>query len=131
VADERLIHNDSMFVVELRDPSGHEALAVKYPAATVPTSNVLARLEREYEIGFSLELPGVRKIIGRCEWKGRPALELEYVPGETFKTYFSDTKHRHLETVLSLALKAATALEFLHGQGVVHRDIAANNLLVR
>ncbi len=129
--DSCSIHVDRMFIIERCDSSGEESVAIKFPAAGASPANAQARLDREYAIGSTLDLPGVRKIIGRREWKGRPALVLEYIPGENFKRYFRDADHRRIETVLPLALSAAEALESLHREGVVHRDIAATNLLVR
>ncbi len=131
MSDGRFIHRDTLFLIEWRDPPGSDTVVMKYPTATVPSSSVLARIEREYVIGTSLDLPGIRKVVGRSHWRDRPALELEYIPGETFKTYFKDAQHRQIETVLLLAVSAAAALESLHGEGVVHRDINASNLLVR
>jgi diguanylate cyclase (GGDEF)-like protein len=125
------IHTGSKFVIERRSSSGNSAIAVKYPTAAVPTPAVLARLQREYEIGSSLNLPSVRNVLGQCEWKGRPALELEYIPGETFKSFFRDAQHRNIETVLRLALSVTDSLARLHEVGFFHRDIAATNLLVR
>jgi predicted ATPase/GAF domain-containing protein len=87
-------------------------------------------LDREYEIGIALNLPSVRRVLGRTEWRGRDALELEYIPGQTFKSYFKNPANRQLKNVLKLALNAARALETLHAAGIVHRDIAASNLLV-
>jgi serine/threonine protein kinase len=94
------IHTGSKFIIERCSSSGNSSAAVKCPTAAVPTSAILARLQREYEIGSSLNLPSVRHVFGLCEWKGRPALELEYIPGETFKSYFRDTQRRNIETVL-------------------------------
>ncbi len=131
MAVEDLIHSGSMFTVERRDSPDGAAVALKYPTATTPQRGVLARLEREYEIGVGLNLPNVRKVFGRTERNGRPAIEFEYIPGETFKTHFRNAEHRHIETVLHLASSAAHALESLHAAGVIHHDIAATNLLVR
>lgn len=131
MADGRSIHAGSVFTVERRTPSDQDTIVLKYPTSAIPATSALNRLEREYEVGTTLNLPSVRKVIGRCEWQGRPALELEYVPGDTFKTYFADPQHRHIEIVLRLALSALNAIEAMHAAGVVHRDIAATNLLVR
>ncbi len=131
MSDARTIHVGRMFIIERRGPPGNDTVAMKYPAAAIPSENVLARFEREYDIGSSLSLPGVRRIVGRGEWRGRPALELEYIAGKTFKSYFGDPEHRNIETVLRIGMSVAAALESLHGQGVVHRDIAATNLLVK
>ena len=128
---ENAIYVGSNFTVERQDSQGSGVTVVKYPTAAIPSARVLARLQREYEIGTALDLPGVRRITARLEWKGRPAITLEYIPGETFKSYFRASEHRQLVTVLGLALSAAQALAALHAAGIVHRDIAAGNLLVR
>ncbi|MEJ2691521.1 MAG: EAL domain-containing protein [Candidatus Thiodiazotropha sp.] len=121
-----------MFSLELRTyPEDGATTLVKYPTSALPPPKVLARLEREYEIGVSLNLPAVRRVFSRTEWKGRPAIELEYIRGESFKSYFGMPENRRLDRVLRLALSGATALKSLHASGVLHRDIAASNLLVR
>ncbi|MBU0621662.1 MAG: EAL domain-containing protein [Gammaproteobacteria bacterium] len=125
-----LIHAGSKFTLELVERSESGSVVVKYPTAAIPMPSVLARLEHEYSVGSLLQIANVREVIGRTTWKQRPAIELRYVAGETFKSYFQTPEHRHLETVLRLALSAATTLAELHGAGVLHRDIAASNLLV-
>lgn len=120
-----------MFSLELRTlPETGGTVLVKYPTSALPPPKVLARLDREYEIGVSLNLPAVRRILCRTEWKGRPAIELEYIRGESFKSYFGMPENRRLDRVLRLALSGATALKSLHAEGVLHRDIAASNLMV-
>lgn len=128
---ENAIYVDSTFTVERHDSQGSVKTVIKFPTAANYSARVLGRLEREYEIGAALDLPGVRRVVGRLEWNGRQAIELEFIPGETFKNYFRNHEHRRLETVLRLALSAAKALASLHAAGIVHRDIAAGNLLVR
>ena len=128
--DEEAIHVGGKFTLELSHRLRLGPVVLKYPTAAVPTPQVLARLEHEYEVGRALHLPGVRGIIGQSMWKNRPALELHYVPGQTFKAYFQVPERRHLERVLRLAVSAVKALESLHEAGIIHRDIAATNLLV-
>ncbi len=131
VADVRSIHTGSAFTLERRESSDSAAILLKYPTQAIPSNSVMARLDREYEIGSRLDLHAVRKILGRCEWKGRTALEMEFIPGSTFKTFFSHPEHRHIDRALPLALSVTEALETLHAAGVIHCDIAASNLLVR
>lgn len=124
------MHSGSKFTLERVERPGAEPVVVKYPTAAIPSPSVLARLEHEYAVGVALHVPNVRGVIGRTTWKNRPAIELNYVAGETFKSYFREAANRHLETVLRLGLGAARTLEALHAAGVVHRDITASNLLV-
>lgn len=128
---EHAVNAGSMFTLERRKSFGNDrTVLLKYPTYALPSPIALARLEREYEVGCVLNLPSVRRVLGRSEWKGRPAIELEYIPGETFKSYFKKPENRDLANVLKLALSTARALESLHDTGIVHRDIAATNLLV-
>ncbi|MCU7919347.1 MAG: EAL domain-containing protein [Candidatus Thiodiazotropha sp. (ex Epidulcina cf. delphinae)] len=124
------INTGSMFTLALLESPETGKVVIKYPTAAIPPPKVLARLDQEYTIGSSLHLADVRKIIGRTVWKDRPAIKLQYIPGTTFKSYFKTREHRPIDTILRLALSAARALESLHGAGIVHRDIAASNLLV-
>ncbi len=125
-----LIHAGNKFTLELVDKPDSGQVVIKYPTAANPSPAVLARLEHEYSAGSLLRIANVREVLGRTTWKQRPAIELNYVAGETFKSYFQIPEHRHLETVLSLARSAAATLAEIHGAGVLHRDIAASNLLV-
>jgi diguanylate cyclase (GGDEF)-like protein len=124
------IHVGSKFTLELVELPGLGSAVVKYPTATIPSSSVLARLDHEYSIGRLLDDANVREVIGRTTWRQRPAVHLRYVAGETFKSYFLVPEHRDLENVLRLALSAARTLESMHAADVLHRDIAAGNLLV-
>ncbi len=125
-----LIHAGSKFTLELVELPDIGAVVIKYPTAAIPSPAVMARLEHEYTIGSFLHLDNVRQVIGRTTWNHRPAIELGHVAGETFKSYFQAPAHRHLENVLRLALSAAMTLEAMHAADVLHRDIAASNLLV-
>ncbi|MEJ2403500.1 MAG: EAL domain-containing protein [Candidatus Thiodiazotropha sp.] len=131
VAGEENIHTGSAFTLDRRDSSPAAPVLLKYPTLAIPPNSILARLDHEYEIGSKLNLHAVRKITGRCTWKGRTALEMEFIPGESFKTFFNHSDHRQIGIALPLAISAAEALESLHEAGIVHCDIAASNLLVR
>ncbi len=122
------IHVGGKFTLDLVKKADGSLHVVKYPTAPVPAPSTLGRLSHEYNIGYALQLKGVRKVLGRTLWKQRPAIELQYVNGTTFKDYFQNP--RSLEKTLELACSAVSALESLHDSGVLHRDMAASNLMV-
>ncbi len=128
---EHVIHAGSTFTLELRTFSEVTgSVVLKYPTSLLPEPKVLNRLEREFEIGSSLNLPLVRRVYKRYELNGWPAVALEYIHGESFKSYFNKPNNRSLQKVLKLALGAVTALDSLHSAEVVHRDLAPSNLMV-
>ncbi len=127
----KAIYVGSAFTLERNRSAETCDTIIKYPTSEVAAPRVKARLNREYEIGVHLRLPGVRRVIRRLKWHGRPAIELAYIPGESFRTFFHTDQQRPLDISLKLALSAAQALASLHEAGIIHRDIAAGNLLVR
>jgi PAS domain S-box-containing protein len=87
------------------------------------------RLINEYRQTADLDLTGVRHPHAQLLIEGRPALALEYAEGTTL----SETHIRHrlsLVDNLQVAIKLATVIESLHQHGVIHRNLAAEHIIV-
>ncbi|MCH7875883.1 MAG: protein kinase [Gemmatimonadetes bacterium] len=56
---------------------------------------------------------------------------MPYVEGETLRTLLAREKQLGVDEAVDLACKVASALEHAHKQGVVHRDIKPDNILMR
>ncbi len=97
----------------------------------VPDPNLFAdpaifnRYQREAEVAKRLDHPGVQSAIetgdGRTDY-----LVLQYIDGESLR----DRLHTRrgplpIETVVDWGEQLATALAYLHRQGIVHRDLEA------
>jgi serine/threonine protein kinase len=63
--------------------------------------------------------------------KQRPYLVMEYFEGVSLENYLERNGPLSLEQALALAHLVAQALKAAHDQGVLHRDLKPNNLLVR
>ncbi|HVT35677.1 MAG TPA: serine/threonine-protein kinase [Nevskiaceae bacterium] len=58
-------------------------------------------------------------------------LVMEYIAGETLKRFtLRDSPRLKLETACNLMLKCALALDYIHKQGVLHKDIKPGNIMV-
>ena len=58
-------------------------------------------------------------------------LVMEYIAGETLKRFtLRDSPRLKIETSCNLMLKCALALDYIHKQGVLHKDIKPGNIMV-
>ncbi|MEW6338158.1 MAG: serine/threonine-protein kinase [Acidobacteriota bacterium] len=87
------------------------------------------RLRREVRLGRSLRHPNLVRMFELIEAGDRLAVVMEHVPGGSLAQRASGGQVPVAE-VVRFAGEVLAALEFLHGQGVVHRDVKPSNLLL-
>ena len=80
--------------------------------------------------------PGVVDVydygVTRCPARGRPAyLVMKFVDGEPLDRLLRRLGRIAPEPAMELIAQAASALQAVHDQGIVHRDVKPGNLLVR
>ncbi|MBQ9274473.1 MAG: serine/threonine protein kinase [Succinivibrio sp.] len=93
----------------------------------------LERFRREYELLQKLRSPYIITVYSYIEHFGgrnEPAFVMECMDGSLQKL-INNEKDLSLERRLTLAEQAIKAVEYLHGQGVLHRDISPQNFLYR
>ena len=87
------------------------------------------RFRREEQIGQRLDHPGIVKVLKPRE-KSRMYLAMEYVPGRPLRTLLRPEEPLPAVRVLHIAEQICEALAHMHAQGVVHRDLKPDNLMV-
>ncbi|KAI0752515.1 kinase-like domain-containing protein [Daedaleopsis nitida] len=87
-------------------------------------------LMRESEILQDLDHPHIVQYLGYEETPSMSSLFLEYVPGGSVSHYLR-TGGRFDDIVSkSFAAQILSGLEYLHAQGIVHRNLKSDNILV-
>ncbi len=89
----------------------------------------LGRFEDEARTLAALRHPRIVAVLDYGIQDGAPYLVLEAVVGGTLRTRMALGRMEPVETV-ALARDLASALEHAHGQGVVHRDVKPENVLL-
>lgn len=54
----------------------------------------------------------------------------EYIEGESLRTYLSRNGPLPIEQVIEIAIQLADTLQYVHAQGVVHRDLKPDNIII-
>jgi tRNA A-37 threonylcarbamoyl transferase component Bud32 len=88
------------------------------------------RFKREARSVATLSHPNIVTVIDRGEHEGRQFIVFEYVEGENLKRLIERRGPAPVSTALELAMQIARGLSFAHQQGLVHRDVKPQNVLM-
>jgi formylglycine-generating enzyme required for sulfatase activity len=113
-------------VFRARDGGGRE-VALKV-ALDVVDPGRLSRFRREGEVAARLSHPGIVQVHAAGDEAGRPWLAFELVEGA--RDLGEAASGLEVPARVALVRDAARALGHAHAQGVVHRDVKPQNLLV-
>src|SRR6478609_1992107 len=134
---ERELGRGGMATVYLAHDLKHDrqvALKVLHPELAASLGP--ERFQREIRTAARLQHPHILSVHDSGELPAtaaRPAVlwfAMPFVDGETLRERLAREKQLPVADAVQIAREAADALDYAHGQGVIHRDVKQENILL-
>jgi len=128
--DSVVAHSATSTVYRGTDLRTSLPVAIKMPNPEMESdATLLERFHREQEIGKTLHHPGANKVITEGP-QSRVYVVTEWFDGKPLRQILSEQKKIPRERAIRLALKLCDVLGYIHGHGIVHRNLRPEKILM-
>lgn len=108
-------------------------VVIKMPNQVCLSDSVLlARFRREIDLMSALPHPGIVPIVDHGDFRGNPFVAMRFLPGGALSDRMAGREGKgqvqHFNTLRAWLPAMAAALDFLHRNQVVHRDVKPSNI---
>lgn len=102
------------------------------PTEVTADAQYRERFEREAELAAGLSHPHIVAIHDRGEYEGQFWISMEYVPGTDVARLLREQFPHGMpvEEAMEIVTAVASALDYAHHRGLLHRDVKPANILV-
>ena len=117
-----------------RDVFNQQEVVLKFPNDDlIGNIGVFERYKREAEIGNRLRYPHVQQLLNTGEKRSDEYLVVEYIKGQTLRAVLEEHAPNPLPVAeaIRITLQICDALAYCHAQGIFHRDIKPETIMMQ
>ncbi|MDQ6718881.1 MAG: serine/threonine protein kinase [Gemmatimonadota bacterium] len=130
VIERELGHGATAVVYLARDNKHNRDIALKVLSKDLAHALGPERFLREIQFTTRLHHPHILPIFDSGEWNGMLYYVLPYVRGESLRQKIDRETQLPIEECVRIACEVADALAHAHSQGIVHRDVKPENIML-
>ena len=117
-----------VFVATERSLGRRIVVKVLPPESVAPVA--LERFKREIKVAASLQHPHIVPLLSAGDIDGLPYFTMPFVKGESLRERLVKSGELSVKDTLHVLRDVASALAYAHADGVVHRDIKPDNIML-
>ncbi len=108
----------------------HTHVALKLLNHFLTSEEDVKRFQMEARILAHLRYRHIVRVLDFGVERSTPFLAMEYAPGGNLQQYFPQHRALPIGGILPVVLQIASALQYVHNQGLIHCDVKPENMLL-
>jgi len=132
VINETISRSGMATIYKATDAKTDTPVALKVPFLQYESDpGFFSRFQQEQKIGHALNHPYVLKLLDEInQKKSRPYMVMEYLEGQTLGQLLRSMAPLPVKDALQLTSRICEALQYMHQNNVVHRDLKPDNVMI-
>ncbi|HCL56520.1 MAG TPA: hypothetical protein DHW82_05870, partial [Spirochaetia bacterium] len=127
---EKIAEGGMGIVYQALDEKSGQKVAVKTLKTSIDIYNeAFIRFKKEADVLQKLSHPNVLKFIDFIEDDGKVYIVTEFLDGKNLKYHIKE-KNFNLNQKVEIIQKIAATLDYVHSQGIIHRDMKSSNVIL-
>ena len=121
----------SVWLAEDRQLDNRKVAIKMLPSIVVTDKRAYQQLKSEALVSLKLVHPNIVTLRAFEENNGAPFLVMDYIEGQTLSDYLAVKGKLSEAETIKLLKPIAAALDYAHGEKVIHRDVKPSNIIIR